>query len=462
MLRLIAVALAALVAAGQPLLAQNLSPDRQICFDSQVVQSRLDERIAGCSRIIGESDLSPQLRAVARLHRALAYTQTTNKSPNKETMDRAIADLSEAIQMTPDDRSMQRRAFEMRAGLYFHNGDYDRAIEDYTVLIGLDPESATAYEYRGFAYATKGLHERALPDYAEAIRRAPKTARVYNQRAWSYLLSGKPAEGLPDANEALRLDANDAASHVTRGLINRALGRAVESAEDLRKALALDPANEGIRQELRLAEASQQTALAGEGKDKEQLKAEIRKAQEGGKAAEQRLEDLDTTDSRVAMAPTKEASPSMEPGLPQLNPAKLARDLQIELKRVGCLDGEADGDWGKQSKKALKEFVRHAKLSIASDEPSEDALAAAAAMKARTCPIECSDDEKLVDGRCVAKQRKVHREPAVEGRREARRYRAEPSYRAEPRYRAEPSSSGGGSGGLKLCNVGGRQMAVCN
>jgi len=444
MLRFATVALVALVAAGPSLLAQDAAPEHEVCFDAQVVD-QLDKRIVGCSRIIEHSLLSPQLRAAARLQRALAYAQKTTKSKNKEDMDRAISDLSEAMRMTPDDRQIQRRAIETRAGLYFHNGDYDRAIDDYAVLIRLDPESATAYEYRGFVYAMKGQHDRAIGDFSEAIQRDPKIARLYNARARSYLLSGKPAEGLLDVDKALALDPNNAAFHVTRGFIYRGLGHAAESAADLRKALALDPANHGIRQELRLAEASQKTALEAEGKERVQLKA-----QEGGEAAEQPLAALDNADTRVAMAPTREASESTDSNLEPSDPAKLVRDLQTELKRIGCLDGAADGDWGNQSKKALKDFAHHAKLSITNDEPTEDVLRAAAAMKTRVCPVVCDGDEKPVDGRCVARQRKVHREPTGEGRRQARR------------YRAEPSSSGGGSGGLKLCTVGGRQMAVCN
>ena len=204
-----------------------------------------------------------------------------------------------------------------------------------------------------------------------------------------------------------------------------------------------------------MAEASQRTGLKAEDKEREQ-----RKAQEGVQAVEQRLAALDNTDTRVAMAPTTEASESTGSSLVPSDPAKLIRDLQTELKRIGCLDGAADGDWGNQSKRALKDFAHHAKLSIPNDEPTEDALRAAGAMKTRVCPVVCDGDEKLVNGRCVARQRKVHREPTGEGRSEARRYRAEPSGEARP-YRAEPSSSGG-SGGLKLCTVGGRQMAACN
>lgn len=136
----------------------------------------------------------------------------------------------------------------------------------------------------------------------------------------------------------------------------------------------------------------------------------------------------------------------------------LARDLQGELKRLGCLSGEVDGDWGEGSKKALKDFARHAKLSIASDEPTTAVLDVAAAMKERACPLVCSGDQRVVAGRCVAKERKPVRREAASAS-EGQRYRAERPQRAE---RSSSESSRPSGGGLKLCHTGGRGMAICD
>lgn len=159
--------------------------------------------------------------------------------------------------------------------------------------------------------------------------------------------------------------------------------------------------------------------------------------------------------SPASVAISKGNASSAEPSFLGVGePLTLARDLQGELKRLGCLSGEVDGVWGEGSRKALKDFARHAKLSIASDEPTTAVLDAATAMKERACPLVCNDDERIVNGRCVAKERKpVRREarPASEGR----RYRAERPARAE-----RESSSSGSGGGLKLCQYG-RQMSVC-
>ncbi len=148
---------------------------------------------------------------------------------------------------------------------------------------------------------------------------------------------------------------------------------------------------------------------------------------------------------RVEMARTNPPSSPM----PQITPSAtdspdLPRTLQRELKRVGCLTGEADGVWGEQSRAALKSFVRHAKLTIPGDEPSNAALDATLAKQSRVCPIVCDDNEKLVGDRCVAAPKPPR--PAV--REQARR---EQPRRAE-RPAAEPSEPRGNSNsGKRIC-----------
>ena len=79
----------------------------------------------------------------------------------------------------------------------------------------------------------------------------------------------------------------------------------------------------------------------------------------------------------------------------------LARDLQKELRRVGCYSGVIDGDWGKNSKTALLEFQNHAGTKLASLEPSRPALMAVTERERRVCPLVCGKGYKIKDDRCV-------------------------------------------------------------
>ncbi len=64
---------------------------------------------------------------------------------------------------------------------------------------------------------------------------------------------------------------------------------------------------------------------------------------------------------------------------------EVARELQKELKRVGCLNGRADGVWGAGSRRAAKEFNRVASRTISPDKPSLQAVDVVRSAKRATC-----------------------------------------------------------------------------
>jgi hypothetical protein len=79
----------------------------------------------------------------------------------------------------------------------------------------------------------------------------------------------------------------------------------------------------------------------------------------------------------------------------------LAKELQVELKRVGCFRGTPRGVWRAQSAEALKQYVRRKGLVSTSDQPSEAMLTHVRSESARVCPLICDSDEKAVGEHCV-------------------------------------------------------------
>ena len=69
-----------------------------------------------------------------------------------------------------------------RAALYLSNRDFDKAIEDYTELIRLQPEDAHAYYSRGKAYTERGELEKATADYTKAIALDQDFVEAYRGR----------------------------------------------------------------------------------------------------------------------------------------------------------------------------------------------------------------------------------------------------------------------------------------
>jgi uncharacterized caspase-like protein len=81
-------------------------------------------------------------------------------------------------------------------------------------------------------------------------------------------------------------------------------------------------------------------------------------------------------------------------------PADIAKSVQIELRRVGCLSGAADGEWNAASQRSLALFNRHAGTRLNVKLASTDALDAIKLKPSRVCPLVCERGFKPDGDRC--------------------------------------------------------------
>jgi len=117
----------------------------------------------------------------------------------------------------------------------------------------------------------------------------------------------------------------------------------------------------------------------------------------------------------VAIQPRKSPTPSVEKTQPaaRLASAKpldedardaLVRDLQRELKRLGCYEGEVDGDWGSGSRRAMRSFTERVNAALPTEEPDYILLSLAKGHSAPSCGKTCSSSQVLDgEGRCQPK-----------------------------------------------------------
>jgi len=288
--------------------------------------------------------------------------------------------------------------------------------------------------YAGFAHA-------AL-DKLQAAENASAKAELVKQQAEE--LARQKSEELKRQIEARAAQQTEQAklqiSEQARREFDQERQRISEQAER-----ALDDARR------QLAEAQRQAgdAAAEIERAKKQAAAEAQQQIEAAKReAEQRA---------VAALPPAPAEPApsspARTAAPAMDPADIARLLQVHLKRVGCDPGALDGSWTDGSQRALGDFNKHAGTTFDVKVASIDALDAVRMTHDRVCPLVCSKGKRIAGERCIPIVCEANFAIDDQG---VCRKRPEPSKkpkavsramsRQEPAAPARPASDGGQNG----------------
>ena len=82
----------------------------------------------------------------------------------------------------------------------------EKAFEDFSRAIDMDPSRADAYLGRANTLNTPGRYEESLPDYNRAIEIDPKLANAYANRGSAYSQLGQYQKAIADYEMALELD----------------------------------------------------------------------------------------------------------------------------------------------------------------------------------------------------------------------------------------------------------------
>jgi len=89
--------------------------------------------------------------------------------------------------------------------VYREQGEFDKAIAEYTKAIELDPDLAIAYNNRGCAYSWKKDYENAIADLSKAIELDPMQASAYMNRALLYIANSEGHKAISDLEKVIQL-----------------------------------------------------------------------------------------------------------------------------------------------------------------------------------------------------------------------------------------------------------------
>lgn len=141
--------------------------DARTCIE--IVNQRGDMKAAvdHCSRALASRQLRGNNLVPVYYNRAWAYDELGE-------IDKAIEDYSRVIQIQPDFLD----SYVARGYSYAKKGDLERAIEDYSLALRVDPDQFEARFNRALAYEQQGDLKRAVEDYQKAYDVNPENPRL--------------------------------------------------------------------------------------------------------------------------------------------------------------------------------------------------------------------------------------------------------------------------------------------
>ncbi len=183
---------------------------------------------------------------------SLPYWNRGQYNRSKGDFDKALNDYSQAVTIDPNNpelyNSRGKTYFDMAMSGKFEAQSKDlaqKALKDYTTALGLPnikPKSkAEILINRGAAHGSQRMFQQSIDDITEGLKIDPKNENGYFNRSIAYYTMGQIDNALSDYNEYLKFEPNNANVWYESGMILRAKGQSQEAIERLSRAIKLDP-----------------------------------------------------------------------------------------------------------------------------------------------------------------------------------------------------------------------------
>jgi tetratricopeptide (TPR) repeat protein len=127
--------------------------------------------------------------------------------------------------------------------MYARHNDMNKAIEEFSAAIQLNPNYAAAWYNRGNTYKHMNQDDKALTDFQTAVEKDPTIWQGYMNIAVIQFSKGQLAEAEANLNKALQLNPNNPSLYANLGVVALTKGNKQEALNYLHKALQIDPQN---------------------------------------------------------------------------------------------------------------------------------------------------------------------------------------------------------------------------
>lgn len=442
----------------------------------------------------------------------LVILDACRDNPFAKTMKRTVASraIGRGLAKVEPTSPNTMIAFAAKAGSTASDGDlknspFATALADHLPKPGLDLRKAfgfvrddvlkaTGYKQEPFVYGSLGGDDVALvparpvvsapqPNPQDAVRKDYELALQAGDRdGWEAFLQAYPdgfyanlarvqlkkiaaEEARVTAEQKARIAEHEKArlaSERAQRAEQEKAAAAAKAAEEARiaaeKQKQLEQAKaEAAERQRKAAEAAAAKSVADK-QAAEKAAAELAAKQEAERAAAEaaakQKQDVGEADKKVAALATGTSS--------ALSDADLAKSVQLELRRVGCLTSGAGGEWNSAAQRSLTLFNKYAGTKFDAKLASIDALDALKAKPGRVCPLVCdhgfrADGDQCSKITCRAGYR-VNDDNECEKIPEKKppaTARDEPKKRDQNRKDAESATPKSQASGQIVCNNGG-------
>ena len=155
--------------------------------------------------------------------KAFAYGVRGNVFLNLEDTIQAVKDYTQAIALTPESDDL----YKARAQVYYEQGKYELADNDYRKLIALNEGDVMGYMGLGRNANAQKRYEDAIKQFDYVNKLEPSYSSAYSFRAESYIGLKKYKEAIDDVITALGIDNDDTAFNELKTLADSAYTQTV-------------------------------------------------------------------------------------------------------------------------------------------------------------------------------------------------------------------------------------------
>lgn len=156
---------------------------------------------------------------------------------NKQYIE-AIDTYSTIVRQTPDSAAAY---FGRGSARYYARRDLDKAVNDLTTALRLDPKRSEVYRMRALARAAQGDWTSLRDDCSAALQFLAPSAELYNLRGTACYRLEDYDGATSDFESAIELEPRRPESYYNRGLARQQAGRSRQALADFKHALLLNP-----------------------------------------------------------------------------------------------------------------------------------------------------------------------------------------------------------------------------